>query len=59
MEPLIKASEVRELLGLKSVQTVYSFVNAGKLPAVRLGAKTLRFRRSDVEKFIERQRVGA
>ena len=35
-----------------SLQSVIRLENSGKLPAVRLGAGSVRYRRSDVEKFI-------
>jgi excisionase family DNA binding protein len=34
-------------------QTVIRLENAGKLPAVRLGASSVRYRREDVQAYIE------
>ncbi len=34
-------------------QTVIRLENAGKLPAVRLGAASVRYRREDVQAYIE------
>jgi excisionase family DNA binding protein len=51
---LLKAEEIAEMLGLK-VQTVYTMARRGELKKVKLSRRCLRFRPSDVERFIERK----
>jgi excisionase family DNA binding protein len=48
---LLNANEVAEFLGL-AVGTVYHLVSQKRLPCIRLSARCLRFRRSDLEKLI-------
>jgi excisionase family DNA binding protein len=43
---------VREQLSLKSVVTVYRMVADGRLRAVRLSSKALRFRQEDIDAFV-------
>jgi excisionase family DNA binding protein len=50
---LLNAEEVRGRLDLKNVQTVYRWVQAGKLPAVVMSPRVIRFREEDVDAFIE------
>jgi excisionase family DNA binding protein len=56
---LISPEQVREQLGLKSVVTVYRMVADGRLPAVRISAKALRFRQEDVDAFVEKHLTTA
>jgi excisionase family DNA binding protein len=49
---LLNAEDVRAMLGVRSVTTVYQWAKDGKLPAVRLSRKVIRFRREDVERLI-------
>lgn len=55
-ERLIDARELAQLLGVRP-QWVYGKVDAGELPGYRLG-HYLRFRASEVEAWLERQRVN-
>lgn len=48
---LMTVSEAAEFLGL-AVGTIYHMVSQKRLPCVRLSARCLRFRRSDLEEFI-------
>lgn len=51
--PLLLAySEVARLLGV-SERTVWSMVNQGDLPAVRLAKSVVRIHRHDLDQFIE------
>lgn len=54
--PLLTASQVAELLNIKK-STVYEAALKGRLPAVSLWKNKrrtfLRFRRTDIEKFIQ------
>lgn len=50
--------EVAALLKVNQ-QTVRNWIDAGKLPAVRVGARRVRILRSDLDKFIEQGRVWA
>jgi excisionase family DNA binding protein len=47
-QPLLTTREVATLLGV-SMETVRDYVLVGRLPAVRLSSRTLRFRVADVE----------
>jgi excisionase family DNA binding protein len=49
---LLTAPEVQELLGFKSVQTVYRWVRDGRIGAVRFGARSIRFCADEIEKAI-------
>jgi excisionase family DNA binding protein len=48
---LLTRKDVAELFQVTTM-TVFRLEQDGKLPAIRLGAGTVRYRRSDVEKFI-------
>ena len=48
---LMTVTEVAEYLGL-AVGTIYHMVSQKRLPCVRLSARCLRFRRSDLDEFI-------
>ena len=53
LEQLLTLSQVREILGIKSRQTIYTKVKAGQIPPpVRIG-KTPRWRESDIRAFID------
>jgi len=48
---LMTRAQVAQLFQV-TPHTVLRLENAGKLPALRLGAGSVRYRRTDVEKFI-------
>jgi excisionase family DNA binding protein len=48
---LMTRAQVAQLFQVSS-HSIIRLENAGKLPAVRLGAGSVRYRRTDVEKFI-------
>jgi excisionase family DNA binding protein len=50
---LMNVNEVAEFLGL-AVGTVYHLVSQKRLPCLRLSARCLRFRKSDLNAFIDR-----
>lgn len=50
---LLTAAEVATYLRV-DVRTVFRYLAAGKLKGRRLGSRTLRFRKEDVERFIDR-----
>jgi len=54
---ILKARDVSQMLGL-GLSTVYRAVEAGQLPAVRIG-KALRFRREAIERFCAAQEEAA
>jgi len=39
-------------------RTIYRLIRTGELPAIRIG-RQWRFRRSDLEAFVDRQRAGS
>jgi|HubBroStandDraft_6_1064221.scaffolds.fasta_scaffold235166_2 excisionase family DNA binding protein len=53
---LVKAEEVAKRLDVGLV-TVKRLAKRGELQAIRLGHNTVRFRLSDVEKYIEAHKV--
>jgi excisionase family DNA binding protein len=55
---LMTVTEVAEYLGL-AVGTIYHMVSQRRLPCVRLSARCLRFRRSDLDEFIANLAEGA
>lgn len=58
MENLIGYDDVANILGIKVV-TVKKWVKEGKLPHVKIGRKCTRFKKSDLDQFIESARVEA
>lgn len=59
VEPLMKPVEVCRLLGV-SRTWVYAAAAEGRIPSIRLGGPDgpLRFARTDVEAWLEEQRVA-
>lgn len=51
-DELLTAKQAAELLNFKNVRRVYDLTREEKLPAKRIGANTLRYRRSDVQRYI-------
>lgn len=41
------------------VGTLYSWVSQRKIPHVRITERTIRFRREDLEQWLDERRVGA
>ena len=56
-EAFLTTEEVLEYLQV-NLRTVYRLIKAGKIPAVRVG-RQWRFRRSDVDAWLESQRANA
>jgi excisionase family DNA binding protein len=55
---LLNVREVAELLGL-SAGTIYHLVSQRRIPCVRLGARCLRFRESEIQDFIKKLAASA
>ena len=51
-DKLLTAEQAAEILGYTNAQSIYSLRREGKLEAVYLGEKTMRFRNSDVQRLI-------
>ena len=49
---LLTRKDVAELFQVSTL-TIIRLENDGKLPAIRLGAGTVRYRKGDVEKFLQ------
>jgi len=49
---LINIRELSELIGL-DCGTIYHFVSQGRIPVVRISARCIRFRLSDIEAWLE------
>ena len=56
IERLLTAREVADLLGM-SPATILDWFESGRLPGFKLG-RAVRFRASDVDAWLEAQRVG-
>lgn len=56
MEPLLKVEEVTSLLGVER-STIYDWVHQRKIPHLKLANGRLRFRRSTLEKWLEKSSV--
>ena len=56
-DKLLTAEQVAEMLGYTDPSSVYRLKREKKLPVINLGANSIRFRRSDVRRFIE-ERAG-
>ena len=55
----LKVPEAAELLGLPKTRA-YELIQRGELPAVRIGERSIRINRLELEKFLlENRRVGA
>jgi excisionase family DNA binding protein len=48
MEGLLKIREVSQLTGL-SVGTLYHMISERRIPVIRISARCVRFRRSDID----------
>jgi predicted DNA-binding transcriptional regulator AlpA len=57
-DPLLTARDVAGLLGL-SIASVLRRWRAGELPGFRLSSNVLRFRRSDIDAWLNAHRVDA
>ena len=49
---LLNIKEVSELTGL-STGTIYHFVSQRRIPFVRISSRCIRFRREDIEKWLD------
>ena len=54
----LTAAEAAEYLGLSSVKALYELVRRGVVPAYRLGERSLRFRREELDKLLSSRRIG-
>jgi excisionase family DNA binding protein len=55
---LIDVRELSKLTGL-AVGTIYQLISAGRLPVIRLSARCVRFRPSDIDQWISQHAVEA
>jgi excisionase family DNA binding protein len=56
MEKLLSKKDVLEMLGIKE-STLYIWVHRKKIPFIKLGRRTLRFRESDILEWIAEKAV--
>ena len=56
MERLLNIDEVSKLLGVE-VSTIYSWTSKKKIPFIRLSGKLVRFRESEIQKWLEERSV--
>lgn len=57
MDRLLTCEEVAKLLSLKDL-TVRRWTKEGKIPCVRIGGRAVRYRPSDLEKWIQDNSAG-
>ncbi len=57
MDEFLTVAEVASILKLNQ-QTVRNWIDAGQLPAVRVGQRRVRIKRSDFDRFIEQGYSG-
>ncbi len=55
MDQWLKVPEVAELLRLPRTRT-YELIQRGELPAVRIGERSIRVRRDELERFLQEER---
>lgn len=55
---LLSDSEVMVMLGVKSKATLATWRYRKQLPYVRLGGRTIRYRRADIEAMIDKNTQG-
>jgi len=60
-DPLLSPLEASQMLGYKSktAHSVLRLIKQGRLPAIRLNARNIKVRLSQVEAFLEASEVGA
>ena len=58
-EELITPEAVKQRLGIRSDRSFWAMLHRSNLPHYRLNARVIRFRLSEVEAWLERQRKGA
>ncbi|MDA0240523.1 MAG: helix-turn-helix domain-containing protein [Proteobacteria bacterium] len=54
---LLSQREAAAMLSI-STRTLFSIIKSGKLPAVRIGSGGVRVALSDLERFIDQQRIS-
>jgi len=52
MEPLLTINEVSQILRVP-VKSIYAMVHEDKIPCIKLSHKRLRFKKSEIERWIE------
>ncbi|MGB9878346.1 MAG: helix-turn-helix transcriptional regulator [Candidatus Pelagibacter ubique] len=55
-EKLLSSQEVAMLLGVP-VERIYTWTHMRKLPYIRISRKMIRFRKSDVEKWLQERTI--
>lgn len=58
-EPLLRRKEAAEFLGMKEQTLAAWAMTAKNIPFVRIGSRSVRYRMSDLQRFVERQTVGS
>ncbi len=53
----LSPEQIAKELGLKSAETVRSWIRKKELPATRLGGRVYRVKREDLDKFLEQGRT--
>jgi excisionase family DNA binding protein len=52
IEPLLTVAQVAEILA-KSTDAVRMMARRGQIPAVRMGARGIRFKREDIRRYLD------
>lgn len=56
MGELLDAKEVARCLGVTR-KTIYNYISTGAIPFIELSSKNYRFRKEDVEEFLQKKKV--
>jgi excisionase family DNA binding protein len=57
MERLLTIDDVCEITGLRP-STIYAMISRGRIPAVKISGRCVRFREKDIERWLEEKTVG-
>ena len=57
LKQLLTPKQVAKRLGLKSEFTIYRYIKAGKLKAIKLTARNFRIDEKDLNEFIKKHKI--
>lgn len=55
--PMLDYTEAKEVLGFRTMGTLYSLVSRRQIPHIRLSPRMVRFSRQDLEEWLSERRV--
>lgn len=57
LDKRLTAAQVAEMLGV-NVHTIYKWARTGRIPCIKLGRHRMRFKLSDLERWLTQQTTG-